>query len=120
VSPAAVVVRTAVDAFDADLPHQLFQRRLPLPLRNRFVVTRDGQRFLVNTTVETVQNSTANGDRQLAGVGERRSMTGTEGTRLAETRPTRGSCVTVSVTIGSEWDAQDATGRTWITRRYLA
>ena len=53
----AVVVRTAVDAFAADLPHQLFQRRLTLPFRNRFVVTRDGQRFLVNTPAETVQNS---------------------------------------------------------------
>jgi dipeptidyl aminopeptidase/acylaminoacyl peptidase len=52
----AVVVRTAADRFDADLPHQLFQRRLPPPFRNRFVVTRDGQRFLVNMTVETVQN----------------------------------------------------------------
>ena len=52
----AVVVRTAVDAFDVDPPYRLFERRLTLPFRNRFVVTRDGQRFLVNMTVETVQN----------------------------------------------------------------
>jgi hypothetical protein len=29
-------------------------------------------------------------------------------------------CVTVSVTIASEQDAQDATGRGWIRERYLA
>ena len=67
----AVVVRTAVDAFAADLPHQLFQRRLTLPFRNRFVVTRDGQRFLVNTAGRRKRSeSAANGGRQLAGHAE--------------------------------------------------
>ena len=82
----AVVVRTAVDAFDVDPPYRLFERRLTLPFRNRFVVTRDGQRFLVNTAGRRKRSeSAANGGRQLASVGERRALTRAEGTRLAET-----------------------------------
>jgi dipeptidyl aminopeptidase/acylaminoacyl peptidase len=45
----AVEVRTRGDDFQAGTPRRLFDAPLPEPRRNRFVVTRDGQRFLVNT-----------------------------------------------------------------------
>jgi Tol biopolymer transport system component len=49
----AVDVSTDGVSFDAGVPKPLFEVRLPLEVRrNRFVVTRDGQRFLVNTALE--------------------------------------------------------------------
>jgi Tol biopolymer transport system component len=44
----AVDVKTEGMRFEAGIPHPLFEVRLPTaPRRNRYVVTRDGQRFLV-------------------------------------------------------------------------
>jgi len=49
----AVDVKTDGPSFDAGVPRPLFEMSLPPePRRNRLVVTRDGQRFLVNTPVE--------------------------------------------------------------------
>jgi hypothetical protein len=55
----AVDVKARGDDFQAGTPRRLFDVPLPEPRRNRFVVTRDGQRFLVNTapgqTTEAVE-----------------------------------------------------------------
>jgi Tol biopolymer transport system component len=55
----AVSVRTDGASFDASVPKPLFEARLPPGRRNRYVVTRDGQRFLVNLATtpafETIQ-----------------------------------------------------------------
>jgi hypothetical protein len=49
----AVDVMTDGASVDTGIPKPLFEMLLPPePRRNRFVVTRDGQRFLVNTPVE--------------------------------------------------------------------
>ncbi len=44
----AVAVTTDGSSFVAGAPRPIFEVRLPGQLRNRYVVTRDGQRFLVN------------------------------------------------------------------------
>ena len=48
----AVEVKTEGGAFRAGIPKPLFETRLPPQRRNRYVVSRDGQRFLVNTPLE--------------------------------------------------------------------
>ncbi len=48
----AVPLKTDGASFEPGVPKPLFEVRLPEQRRNRFVVTRDGQRFLVNTALE--------------------------------------------------------------------
>ncbi len=48
----AVPLKTDGASFEPGVPQPLFEVRLPEQRRNRFVVTRDGQRFLVNTAFE--------------------------------------------------------------------
>jgi len=45
-------VSTNDSAFRAGIPKPLFEVRLPGPRRNRYLATRDGQRFLVNVPAE--------------------------------------------------------------------
>jgi len=51
----AVPVKTEGAQFEAGLPRVLFEVRLPALLRNRYVVSSGGQRFLVNALVEQAQ-----------------------------------------------------------------
>jgi hypothetical protein len=56
-----VDIAAANGAIRAGIPHPLFETRLPVgPARNRFVVTRDGNRFLaiVPTEQKPVNNFT--------------------------------------------------------------
>lgn len=49
----AVDVNGDGESFRADIPKALFEARLPpVQLRNRYLVTADGKRFLMNTLVE--------------------------------------------------------------------
>ncbi len=50
----AVKVNSNSSKFEAGVPEALFQTRIPdlTNARNRYVVSRDGQRFLINTVVE--------------------------------------------------------------------
>jgi hypothetical protein len=47
-----VTVKVVGASFEAGVPRTLFEVRLPEQRRNRYVVTRDGQRFLVNKALE--------------------------------------------------------------------
>jgi Tol biopolymer transport system component len=57
----AVPVKTDGTSFEAGIPTPLFEIPLLSPVKNRFVVSRDGQRFLVNvrleqaTTIDSIQ-----------------------------------------------------------------
>ena len=51
----AVPVKTEGAQFEAGLPRFLFEVRLPAILRNRYVVSANGQRFLVNALVDQPQ-----------------------------------------------------------------
>lgn len=51
----AVPVKSEGAQFEAGLPRVLFEVRLPALLRNRYVVSSSGQRFLVNALVEQTQ-----------------------------------------------------------------
>src|SRR5262249_19795653 len=48
----AATVKTNSGAFETEAPKLLFETPLGVPNRNRFVVTGDGQRFLVITRLE--------------------------------------------------------------------
>jgi hypothetical protein len=48
----AVPLKTDRASFEPGVPQPLFEARWPEQRRNRFVVTRDSQRFLVNTAFE--------------------------------------------------------------------
>jgi Tol biopolymer transport system component len=48
----AVDVKTDGETFEAGIPKTLFEVPVPVSGRNHFLVSRDGQRFLVLTTVE--------------------------------------------------------------------
>jgi len=48
----AVEVHPDGESFHAENPRQLFETPLPLPARNRYDVTADGRRFLINTPLE--------------------------------------------------------------------
>ena len=54
----AVDVKTAGGEFQAGIPKPLFDKLLSTPARNRYVVSRDGQRFLVITPPEDQMAST--------------------------------------------------------------
>jgi Tol biopolymer transport system component len=45
----AAPVHTHGASFEADAPRRLFEVRVPITGRNAFAVSRDGQRFLINT-----------------------------------------------------------------------
>ncbi|MGP8245250.1 MAG: TolB family protein, partial [Bryobacteraceae bacterium] len=53
----AVDVKTDGASFEAGIPKPLFDVDIPVSGRNHFLVTRDGQRFLVITPAETTSNS---------------------------------------------------------------
>ena len=48
----AVDVKTDGQSFEAGIPKRLFDVRMPSRVRNRYVVSKDGQRFLVNLPLE--------------------------------------------------------------------
>jgi hypothetical protein len=50
-----VPVKSEGAQFEAGLPRVLFKVRLPALVRNRYVVSSGGQRFLVNALVEQAQ-----------------------------------------------------------------
>jgi Tol biopolymer transport system component/predicted Ser/Thr protein kinase len=53
----AVDVKIDGAAFEAGIPKALFDLQLPDPRRNRFVVSRDGQRFLFNAAAEQASDA---------------------------------------------------------------
>ena len=52
----AVDVKTDTDRFEPGTPHLLFEAPIGNTLRNAYVVAPDGQKFLVNTRVQTTNS----------------------------------------------------------------
>jgi eukaryotic-like serine/threonine-protein kinase len=53
----AVEVSGDGESFRAGIPKELFEARLPVQLRNRYIVTSDGKRFLMNTLLEEQEHA---------------------------------------------------------------
>lgn len=56
----AVDIEVRNGAIVAGIPHPLFETRLPTCGRNRWVVTRDGKKFLVVVPIEQKASTTLN------------------------------------------------------------